>query len=832
MVIRKVNIDEAVREMVCATEEKENPFFFIVGAGISSDSVPLAGEIITRCKEKINAQDEDKGISGGSGAEEYSNWLQRAFPHSISRQNFFRELIENKNITNANFKLAHLLSAGNLANIVVTPNFDDFLSRALTLFNIKHIVCDHPGTSFKINVERTDTQIVHVHGTYLSYDCCNLTSEINERNQVSNITNQTMASLFDRIADTRSPVVVGYSGWENDVIMTSLKKRLEARLPYNLYWFCYSHDSYENLPEWLQHHNDVVFIVPNEKKPDDVSLEEQLQKNKVLDASVVFDKLISGLDLPEPEITSDPIQFFIKYIGGNESVSNDAFFLNHVVEKLKKIKDLEAQKSEETADYNFFQTTRQFVRRSQYDKALKLLDSMSIENLKVENRIELIQVLISIILHVDTEQEEKKKEVLFAHELLEKTVQSIEPEKIENILGIITPIYVLEAQLYGELKQFEKALEIINDVMKKIDEHDDVTRKLLLQKAYSTKGQLLRDLKRPQEAIVVYQELIKNLKDENSPEYDQDICNALLKTGIIYSELKDFINEEKVYTEILASYGNLNEKTRALVSFNKIGMHLQKEEFSIALSLLEKFEEEFLDTNDKYVKKLLLSSLENKLMVVNDEIVGYPNSEFVDTCNTIISVCDSLDGDYSDSVCNALSHKAFKLYKEKDYNGAANCFLTAFELEEYNAGINLVYMIRRGEFDYSSGKYTIEELLKEGLDNESAFAIVNKALCLVQGKWDFDYWLKADALIRDMSNLSSEELEDALGWWNEVANLGDVEGDLVIGWLSRHDLIKDPEGQTLKSRLDKAKAKWYVQDFMYGDGVANITAIPTGNIKK
>ena len=68
----------------------------------------------------------------------YSYWFQNTYPQPVQRQRFLRKLIDGKPISHSNFRLAHLLSAGRLANLVITPNFDDFLSRALTLFGQPH----------------------------------------------------------------------------------------------------------------------------------------------------------------------------------------------------------------------------------------------------------------------------------------------------------------------------------------------------------------------------------------------------------------------------------------------------------------------------------------------------------------------------------------------------------------------------------------------------------------------------------------------------------------------------------------------------------------------
>jgi hypothetical protein len=71
--------------------------------------------------------------------------------------------MENAVISRANFRLAHLLIEGAISNLVLTANFDDLLSRALTLFGCGHIVCDHPGALQRIDFEdNRDVQIIHL----------------------------------------------------------------------------------------------------------------------------------------------------------------------------------------------------------------------------------------------------------------------------------------------------------------------------------------------------------------------------------------------------------------------------------------------------------------------------------------------------------------------------------------------------------------------------------------------------------------------------------------------------------------------------------------------
>ena len=237
-----ISVKEAVSHIKQACEPADMnsrlPYFFLVGAGISCPSIPPAAEIEDHCKKvALNYGRKDMPDSN-QRIDTYSHWFERAYPHTIERQEYLRCLIEGKPISHANLRLAHLLSEKKVASLVITTNFDDFLSRSLTLFGYPHIVCDHPKTVGRIDPEGHDLQIVHVHGSYWFYDCCNLRGEIEDRAQPSSDTILTMGNLLDHILFQRSPIVIGYGGWDDDVIMTALKHRLRSgALAYNLYWF-------------------------------------------------------------------------------------------------------------------------------------------------------------------------------------------------------------------------------------------------------------------------------------------------------------------------------------------------------------------------------------------------------------------------------------------------------------------------------------------------------------------------------------------------------------------------------------------------------------------
>ncbi len=83
-----------------------------------------------------------------------------------------------------------------------------------------------------------------------------------------------MASLPDRVLSRRSPLVIGYGGWDGDVIMTALKRRLQSPLPHNLYWFCYRRSDLDSLPPWLKSHRQVYFVVPPSYDSSSYGIEE------------------------------------------------------------------------------------------------------------------------------------------------------------------------------------------------------------------------------------------------------------------------------------------------------------------------------------------------------------------------------------------------------------------------------------------------------------------------------------------------------------------------------------------------------------------------------
>lgn len=359
----------AVRIRESAKHRRPSPWFFVVGAGISCPSIPLAWSITSACQKRA----EELGLACGGPPEEasaYGYWLTQAYPDPDQRRAFFRGLIEGRPISEANLRLAHLLASGAVTRIAVTTNFDDFISRGLHLFGRPHVVCDHPATSARIDLDAPQPQIVHVHGTYWFYDLVNTEVEMGERAgraEGAVRSEPEMGELLDTLLRSRSPLVVGYSGWEGDVIMTALERRLRRGLKHTLYWFCFDRDTPSSMPPWLALHPNVCFVVPNADAPASRAKQP---------ADRVFDALLRAFRVDAPRLTMDPLGFMADQLRASVPVppknggAADPYYFGELLRRVERAGELEQRdrKDREAA----IERVRDAVRRSRYGQAASL----------------------------------------------------------------------------------------------------------------------------------------------------------------------------------------------------------------------------------------------------------------------------------------------------------------------------------------------------------------------------------------------------------------------------------------------------------------------------
>ncbi len=384
------NLDEAIRIMKATMLNNDTntyfPYFFIVGAGISVPEIPSSKDIINHCKKKIKDIDsisyEEYEMASQAFINDpmkyYSSWIEYAYPNRIDRSNLFKQLNEKAKISSANLILAQILNSNKFANTVFTPNFDDKLKSALDLMgNKKSFSAENAMDNLVINNHTKDIQIIHLHGTYNFYDCANLESEIND------IASQSDMMSSNRLLSTflydQAPIIVGYSGWENDVIMTCLQERLSRPTPLQYFWICYNQESYDNLPNWLKNSNSMIFVVP--QADDDKGFESceddrdsflnNNVKPQIIDATKFFKRIVSAFSIETPLIFLDPYSYYSKEISDTLPKNEDVLHLCHWAQRLKLLKN------NETNFEKLLQEIEEYFNLKDYAKAQKTLSKIN-----------------------------------------------------------------------------------------------------------------------------------------------------------------------------------------------------------------------------------------------------------------------------------------------------------------------------------------------------------------------------------------------------------------------------------------------------------------------
>ncbi len=596
------------------TPEGRSPFFFLVGAGISYPPISLASHIIEDCRAKAHQYGRTQDPPGSSSLDKYSYWFHLAFAQPIQRQRYLRKLIQGKPISAANFRLAHLLLGKTISNIVVTTNFDDFLSRTLTLFGVSHIVCDHPRTVERIDPESDDIQIVHVHGTYWFYDCCNLREEITHRSEASSQTSTTMASLLDRILSNRSPLVIGYGGWEGDVFMAALKRRLQSPLPYNLYWFCHTRKDMELMPEWLRENSHVYTVVPprEESQPKESILRidqrsggEERDESLLLGeskgavgtemrtpsqpAQQVFDKLIRSFSLDAPELTRDPLGFYAKSLknsllledGTTLTGETDLYSIRSVIGRIEAAKQAEADREILESP---LERVRDAMRRSSYREAISHAQSIDYNNLESPELRELVEATWTASLGLD----DGSQEMLEGYDLVVTLGKLLDQRGDSASQQFSAMALINKGIVLGQLNRSEEELDTYDQVVARFGEAAEPALREHVAAALINKGIALGQLNRSEEELDAYDQVVARFGEAAELTIQAHVAGALINKGVGLSQLNRSEEALDVYDQVITRFGESAELAarenvaRALINKGLAHSQLNQSEETLA----------------------------------------------------------------------------------------------------------------------------------------------------------------------------------------------------------------------------------------------------------
>ena len=566
----EIDLKTAVSEIAQVASERPKgqpfPFFLILGAGVSHPAIPLANAIEQECKSKALQLGRSQDPKGALQIDTYSHWLKQAYPNPEQRKQYLRNLMREAQISPAVFRIAHLLSEVDFGNLVVTPNFDDLLTRALVTFGKQPVVCDHPSTIQRLSLQSTDLQILHVHGTYWFYDCCNLKEEIAERARRKSRGLLSVASFLDQLFYNRAAIVVGYSGWDGDVITGALKRRLSNDLPFSIYWFCFRRSDKDRLPSWLRDHSGIRFVLP--PAPTLASIESKVGKameetlavanpldlaTRTLPAQQVFDALITAFGPALPLLTKEPLRFFADqlrrslYVGPGDS---DVYDLASVISRVERAQEVDS------AVERKLEEIRNAIRESAYAKAVELVSKAGITGTSSETReLFRLAVIVASSIHDDLDSELKAQQLVTQLGRVFQEEGTADKEVNILIAKALLRISILE----WEMDHSQESISAYDEVVRRLGKASEPALREAVAKAQFNKGVRLGQLGRSEEEIASYDEVVRRFGEASEPALREQVAMALVNKGVTLGQLGRSEEEVASYDEVVRRFGEASE---------------------------------------------------------------------------------------------------------------------------------------------------------------------------------------------------------------------------------------------------------------------------------
>lgn len=809
-------------------DQKATPYFFLVGAGISRPEIDGSRGIIDACKKQVAemyTDDLDKIESIEKEAEEhksntmseYSFWFKIAYPNRKERENYLKSIIQKAKISSSNLLLAQILSSKKIANTVLTPNFDDKLLQALSLFGIYDVfVADNPQDNLAISSSSDLIQIAHIHGTYHFYNSCNTFEEI--LSVKGNSGRLSVTNILDEFFKHKTPIVIGYSGWEEDVIMSRLHDSLAAPLGHIILWYCYDKESYLNLPDWLKESDSVKFILPKESLDcsADLMIENDLEEIKVdfdehdteadgnkLYASDVLNALISKFDIERPDLFSNPFRYYSKIMDSYIPEDNNVYFLRNWVNRMRYIeKDLEKDSI----------VIKKFVDAAHRNNSVKMAEAIHELSTSQLSDLNYFYILIDIIYpriknEYDINNNDFYNFIIGVIDFLGKQVASSKNITEETIR-------VLRALLFNVKADCDhiKHLNIIDEILKISDGFKELD--ILSIRAKGIKGDLLPIDERRD---ILSEILLDAIKHEDDPEV------AFLQCTII-SRMLDIaldVAEKQKLLNILIGISDKHPDDQPIQT-KVVQIRLQiLESLPYSSEMYKKYIESILKLDGERHTRYLFRAYYNMLLNTNNrkmqlklynEVIVFQEKIDSEDCEAILYYCRILhyyidkletDGNIDDirdmcyKIIDELSVKdclSYKVEMVKAYMRLHDISSSETEKKEYNLKIIEICRPVKGEklfIQFSLG--AAETLCSMLLDSE-------KTEFIEENTWYKNYIKAVDLLNLAVESFKNNNLKESQEFCAESYNLFEETFDgnfnqtvINLAFLKRKDATYFPE---------------------------------------
>src|SRR5258708_7190914 len=343
--------------------------------------------------------------------------------------------------------------------------------------------------------------------------------------------------------------------------MTALKRRLQSRVPNNLYWFCHRRSDADALPDWLKNHRDVRIVLPPAppSKPDSPSASEAklasiaAESEPTLTAQSVLDKLVGAFTDKSPALTLDPIGFFADQLTksfppvSTERPVEDIYTLRDVIRRVELAKEAEKKP---TLIEGEIESVRDAIRRSAYLEALETASRLEAKLSTAAQREMLMESVVSAALGLNDNSEIE----LGGYELALRLMPAkISDPGLQNraALALLNRGFVL-----NELNRREDAIQTYDQLLRRFGDTAEPALRERVASALLNKGVSLGELKRNEEAAQTYDEVLRRVGDATSPALRKLAAKALVNKGIALSELNRGEDEIQTYDEVLRRFGD------------------------------------------------------------------------------------------------------------------------------------------------------------------------------------------------------------------------------------------------------------------------------------
>jgi tetratricopeptide (TPR) repeat protein len=729
-------------------------------------------------------------------AEEYFALIEKAFKDVRIRWEYFKDKVSNKPISVSNILLAQILKSKKISSIVITPNFDDFLSRALSLMDIPHVTIDNPQVMDRFKLERDEIQIIHTHGTYKFYDICNTQNEIEDRAGTKKLS-ESLKEIFVN----RSPIVIGYSGWKSDSIMTVLDSFLDSRryLENNIYWFCYEkEEALKTLPEKLKEHPNVVFVVADKHEP---TVEKEFGELRLynkpitkLSSDEVLNEFIKVIKIELPVPFKYPIEYYERFLKNSLYIANHegkSFYFDSVLNKVKfGIECVNAFKNDFD---NRIEQLVASIKRSRYKQTIKIALDLSDHFLDKEQMDKFSSILRKISSSIPSNYRKKKEigsiiENIFTnlfnrnpylseipHEEIEAKIIKIKfllklgfdhdvsrtfieiavnhgnsiDKKVQNQLKRLFNIICLSA---GYLKNKEK-LRIYETVIQYYDYSTNPILHVCVVKAYYLKGLIEMELNRSKEAQSSFDRVIELYKSSTFeyPKFQEWIGRAIIEKGKILRKKNKLKKAHDLFKELENRFeGTINPNLKKLINTTKeerqIPTPIEDKIYSNIEVLLstEPLPEEKMIKVKNILRKIIrgLGFGENELAILGRVIKKYGNmGKKIDEFVALVLV---KGGEMRSNLERGLDGGLNELYPYDEmeaYNEIINRFWNSDEPKLIKFVIDALEKKAEVQTDNirSNNNYELAQIYYNLAQKYEQLGMVSKADKYIKDAWDLEY---------------------------------------------------------------------------------------------